>query len=52
MTIEQICCVCFGAIVQMLTFAFGILIGVSLATKKGKRHGCHCNEEGIADPRD
>jgi hypothetical protein len=30
MTIEQLCCVCFGMMVQAVTFALGIVVGASL----------------------
>ena len=30
MTIEQLCCVCFGITVQAATFALGIVVGASL----------------------
>lgn len=33
MTIEQICCVCIGFVVQAATFALGILVGASLRRK-------------------
>jgi hypothetical protein len=34
MTIEQLCCVSFGVIVQATTFAVGILVGASLRRKE------------------
>lgn len=30
MTIEQLCCVCFGMMIQTATFALGIVVGASL----------------------
>jgi len=30
MTIEQLCCVCFGMMIQAATFALGIVVGASL----------------------
>lgn len=30
MTIEQLCCVCFGMMIQTATFALGIFVGASL----------------------
>jgi|LakMenE18May11ns_1017448.scaffolds.fasta_scaffold8643332_2 hypothetical protein len=37
MTIEQVCCVFFGAMLQTLTFAFGIIVGASLRRKEPNR---------------
>lgn len=34
MTIEQICCVCFGIILQSLTFAMGIVVGATMRRKE------------------
>jgi hypothetical protein len=34
MTIEQLCCVCFGVVIEALTFALGILVGASLRRKE------------------
>jgi hypothetical protein len=33
MTIEQICCVCIGGIIQAGVFALGLLVGASLRRK-------------------
>lgn len=33
MTIEQICCVCIGFVIQAATFALGIVVGASLRRK-------------------
>jgi hypothetical protein len=33
MTLEQLCCVCVGAVIQAATFALGIMVGVSLRRK-------------------
>ena len=37
MTIEQVCCVSVGVIVQATTFAVGILVGASLMRKEPNR---------------
>jgi hypothetical protein len=34
MTIEQVCCVCFGFVIQSATFALGIVVGASLRRKE------------------
>lgn len=34
MTIEQLCCVCVGLIVEAVTFALGILVGAALRRKE------------------
>jgi len=35
MTIEQIVCVSFGAIIQAVVFGLGVSVGVSLAAQRG-----------------
>jgi hypothetical protein len=35
MTLEQIVCVSFGAILQAIVFGLGVAVGVSLATQRG-----------------
>jgi len=37
MTIEQLCCVSVGVLVQAMTFAVGILVGASLRRKEPNR---------------
>lgn len=34
MTIEQLCCLCFGIFIEAATFALGILVGASLRKKE------------------
>lgn len=34
MTIEQICCVSFGVVLQSMTFALGIVVGASMRRKE------------------
>jgi hypothetical protein len=34
MTIEQVCCVFFGVVVEAMTLALGILVGASLRRKE------------------
>lgn len=46
MSIEQLCCICIGMIVQAATFAVGLLVGTSLRRKEpshdtaGSRTAC------------
>lgn len=37
MTIEQICCIAVGVVVQAGTFALGLLVGASLRLKESNR---------------
>jgi hypothetical protein len=34
MTIEQVCCVFFGVVIEGLTFVLGLLVGASLRRKE------------------
>lgn len=46
MTIEQACCICFGVVIQTLTFAFGIVIGASLRRKEPNHESTRSGAEG------
>ena len=37
MSIEQLCCICVGMVVQAATFALGLLVGTSLRRKEPSR---------------
>lgn len=34
MNVEQVCCVCFGVVVEAMTFALGVLVGASMRRKE------------------
>lgn len=42
MTIEQVCCVCIGVIMQVLTFALGLVVGASM--RVSRRESTHADE--------
>jgi hypothetical protein len=46
MTIEQLCCVSVGVVVQATTFAIGILVGASLRRKEPNRETWRPGAEG------
>jgi hypothetical protein len=41
MTLEQLCCICIGFMVQAATFALGLMVGVSLRRKDFKHDNCN-----------
>jgi hypothetical protein len=51
MSIEQLCCVCFGIILQTLTFALGIAMGASLRRKEPSVETCKSRAAGSQCPR-
>ena len=46
MTIEQLCCVSVGTIVQAATFALGIFVGASLRRKEPNREAIRSGASG------
>lgn len=43
MTIEQLCCVCIGMIVQAATFALGLVVGASM--RVSRRESTHAETD-------
>jgi len=41
MTLEQLCCICIGFMVQAATFALGLMVGSSLRKKDLKHDNCN-----------